>query len=212
FAGIGLVVLELLAVMSRGDIAGLFAGLQEGDATSTHSLAVIAIGLLLLIDGAARLLRTNAAPKAPEQPQVQQPPAAPKVVASPPDVPNGAEVVNLLSLFQEKGRLIDFLMEDIATYSDAQVAGAARVVHQGCSSVVKDYFRIVPVHQGTEGEAITVERQVSPRTFRLVGHVRGEPPFTGKVLHRGWRASEVKLPKLSAAEGADIIAPAEVEL
>ena len=42
-----------------------------------------------------------------------------------------AEIVSFLATFQERGRLIDFLMDDITTYDDAQVGAAARVVHQG---------------------------------------------------------------------------------
>ena len=47
-----------------------------------------------------------------------------------------AEVVHFLSMLQEKGRLVDFLMDDINAYSDAQVGAAARVVHAGCKGVL----------------------------------------------------------------------------
>ena len=45
-----------------------------------------------------------------------------------------AEIVSFLATFQERGRLIDFLMDDITTYDDAQVGAAARVAPgvQGC--------------------------------------------------------------------------------
>ena len=39
-----------------------------------------------------------------------------------------AEIVHFLAMLQEKGRLVDFLMDDINAYSDAQVGAAARVV------------------------------------------------------------------------------------
>jgi hypothetical protein len=31
---------------------------------------------------------------------------------------------------------VDFLMEDVTTYDDAQVGAAARVVHEGCQSAL----------------------------------------------------------------------------
>ena len=40
-----------------------------------------------------------------------------------------AEIVHFLAMLQEKGRLVDFLMDDINAYNDAQVGAAARVVH-----------------------------------------------------------------------------------
>ena len=36
-----------------------------------------------------------------------------------------------LSLFQKQGRLVDFLQQDIASFSNAEVGEAARVVHAG---------------------------------------------------------------------------------
>src|SRR4051812_9320358 len=38
----------------------------------------------------------------------------------------------ILSMLQREGRLIDFLQEDVAAFSDAEVGAAARVVHEGC--------------------------------------------------------------------------------
>jgi hypothetical protein len=126
------------------------------------------------------------------------------------------ELVNLLSLFQEKGRLIDFLMDDITPYADAQVGAAARVVHQGCSAALREFFTISPVHPGKEGERITLEKQFSPKEYRMVGQVAGNPPYAGTVLHRGWKTAKVSVPRVTAAEEAAkpewIIAPAEVEL
>src|SRR5262245_64089632 len=57
------------------------------------------------------------------------PPAAP---AS--DQPDRA--VQMLALLQRDGRLVDFLMEDLATYSDAQIGAAVRDVHAGCRGVL----------------------------------------------------------------------------
>src|SRR5947208_2990234 len=43
-----------------------------------------------------------------------------------------AEIVSFLATLQERGRLVDFLMEDITTYDDAQVGAVARDVPEGC--------------------------------------------------------------------------------
>jgi hypothetical protein len=133
------------------------------------------------------------------------------------DAESGA--VKLLSLLQEKGRLLDFLMDDIAPYSEQQVGAAARVVHQGCAGVIKQYFDITQVHSGKEGERVTLDKGYSPSQFRVIGRVVGEPPFKGVLLHRGWKTGKINLPRAvtpvtkdASTHGGIIIAPAEVEL
>jgi len=126
-----------------------------------------------------------------------------------------ADVVGFLSMLQVKGRFLDFLMDDITKYADAQVGAAARVVHQGCQGVVRDYFDIAPVcEDGHEGASMTLDRGYDAGRFRLLGRVAGEPPFKGRLLHRGWRTTSVRLPELTgdAPSLHGIIAPAEVEL
>lgn len=141
--------------------------------------------------------------------------AAPEGVAQP--TPSLAEVnpdaaLQLLGLLQREGRLIDFLQEDTSRYSDADIGAAARVVHAGCQKVLREYFSIDPVRSEAEGERVTLESGFDPAAVRLVGNVVGEPPFTGVLTHRGWRASEIRLPKVAVGHGMNVIAPAEVEL
>ena len=149
-------------------------------------------------------------------------PAAAQV--APADVSSGTaatgenEVLGFLGLMQQKGRLLDFLMDDVSKYPDAQVGAAARVVHQGCSAVLRDYFDIKPVAQNAEGSSLTLNKDYDAHSYRLLGRVIGEPPFTGRLLHRGWLTTSVKLPEqrtaAPAVSGAPerVIAPAEVEL
>ena len=40
----------------------------------------------------------------------------------------------------------------------------------------------------------------------------GQAPFTGTLSHRGWQVTQVRLPQLTDARAAAIIAQAEVEL
>jgi len=129
-----------------------------------------------------------------------------------------AEVLSLLALLQEKGRFLDFIMDDVSKYPDAQVGAAARVVHQGCSQVISESFDIRPIFNGQEGAALTLGRDYDAHRFRVVGRVSGEPPFKGRVLHRGWLTTGVKLPEridtaaTTGYQDAGIIQPAEVEL
>jgi hypothetical protein len=135
-------------------------------------------------------------------------------VTEPPESNADADVVILLSIFQEKGRLVDFLMDDIAGYSDAQVGAAGRVLHEGCRAALLEHFGIRPIREEGEGSKVTVPPQYAPDDYRLVGRISGEPPFTGTLVHHGWRAEWVKLPRLvtTSADRLPAIAPAEVEV
>lgn len=126
-----------------------------------------------------------------------------------------AEVVSFLATLQEKGRLVDFLMDDLTTaHADAQVGAAARVVHEGCRAVLQEHFAIRPVREESEGSAVTVAAGYAADEYRLVGKISGDAPFSGKLVHRGWKTERVKLPRVirSAGDRLPTIAPAEVEL
>jgi hypothetical protein len=125
-----------------------------------------------------------------------------------------AEVVNFLAILQEKGRLVDFLMDDITSYSDAQVGAAGRVLHEGCKAVLLEHFGIRPMREEGEGSKVTIPPGYAPDDYRLVGKISGEAPFIGTLVHHGWRAEWVKLPRLIgiSASRPPAIAPAEVEL
>jgi Domain of unknown function (DUF2760) len=125
-----------------------------------------------------------------------------------------AEIVHFLAMLQEKGRLVDFLMDDINVNSDAQVGAAARVVHAGCKGVLQEYFRVNPIRTEQEGSTVQVPSGYSADEYRLIGKVAGPAPFSGVLVHRGWKADMVKLPRLlrRAADRLPAIAPAEVEL
>lgn len=124
-----------------------------------------------------------------------------------------AEIVAFFALLQEKGRFVDFLMDNVAAYDDAQVGAAARVVHQGCREVLNEHFKIIPVSAASEGSPVTVPAGYAPDEYRLVGKISGEPPFTGTLIHKGWKTEFVKLPRIiKTGDRLPGIAPAEVEL
>ena len=169
--------------------------------------AIAGMALLLLIALIAERPKTMAPVQTTPEP-VQLP------ATEPPESKADADVVNLLSIFQEKGRLVDFLMDDIAGYSDAQVGAAGRVLHEGCRAALLEHFGIRPIREEGEGSKVTVPPQYAPDDYRLVGRISGEPPFTGTLVHHGWRAEWVKLPRLvtTSADRLPAIAPAEVEV
>ena len=125
-----------------------------------------------------------------------------------------AEIVSFLAIFQERGRLIDFLMDDITTYDDAQVGAAARVVHQGCKTALEEHFRIGPIREESEGSSVTISAGYAADEYRLIGKINGPGPFSGTLLHHGWKTNSLNLPRLVRAdpERLPTIAPAEVEL
>ena len=137
-------------------------------------------------------------------------PAAP-AQPTPPEISDRA--VQVLALLQREGRFIDFVLEDLAAYSDAQIGAAARDVHAGCHRVLERYVTLEAILPGREGEAVTVgqDHPIDPAAVHLVGNVAGKPPFRGTLLHPGWRASRVQLPPLGTTDRT-IVAPAEIEL
>ncbi|HBZ07220.1 MULTISPECIES: DUF2760 domain-containing protein [Massilia] len=120
--------------------------------------------------------------------------------------------LQLLTLLQREARLIDFANENLAAYADADIGAAARVVHEGCARVLKEHFTIQPVRSEAEGARVTLEEGFDAASVRLTGNVVGKAPFKGTLSHRGWRATDVRLPQLAKEHDASVIAPAEVEL
>jgi hypothetical protein len=157
----------------------------------------------LYIDGASTVADSGAKPSLPESPP------APKAVLQE-SGPDSALV--LLSLLQKEGRFLDFLQEEVSGYSDQEVGAASRVVHDGCRRVLDDHLSIAPVRDEAEGSQVTLHKGFDPSAERPTGHVVGEPPFTGSLVHRGWRALDVRLPQVASSRDVRILAPAEVEL
>ena len=134
-------------------------------------------------------------------------PAAPPAAA----VETSDRAIQMLALLQRDGRLVDFLMEDLAAYPDAQVGAAVRDVHAGSRSVLTRYATLGPVMNDEEGQTVTVPRGTDAASVKVIGHAVGEPPYRGVLRHRGWEVSRLELPPLPAT-GRTIIAPAEVEI
>jgi len=144
----------------------------------------------------------------------EAPPAAPVISAPPAAKPSArSDAVGLLAVLQREARLIDFLMENISTYDDAQVGAAVRDVHRGSAAVVQRVFALKPVVSEAEGASITVPAGVDASRMRLTGNVSGQPPYRGTLRHAGWEATKVELPEWSGSpDAARVVAPAEVEV
>jgi hypothetical protein len=201
--------MRVLSIIAAVVLVALTTLMQVPEASAYHShlsLASLAVAGLLLL---AILL--NRRGKAEPRPIVAE-------AAKPPTIAGAtnqadAEVVSFLAALQDKGRLIDFLMDDLTTYADAQVGAAARVVHEGCKTVLQEHFSIRPVRDESEGSAVTVAAGYAADEYRLVGKISGEAPFSGRLVHRGWKTERVKLPRvIRSGDRLPTIAPAEVEL
>lgn len=130
---------------------------------------------------------------------------------APPAPPPTDAALRLLGSLQEEGRLVDFLEEDLGSYSDDQIGAAVRGIHEGCRKALRERIAVEPVLRGAEGETVTVEVGFDPVAIRLTGNVTGTPPFRGVLRHAGWRAVSVVVPERSGHDPR-VIAPAEVEL
>jgi hypothetical protein len=124
-----------------------------------------------------------------------------------------SEALTLLAVLQREGRLVDFLKEPIASYSDAQVGAAVRDVHKGCSVVIERMFAPQPLAPAAEGSQVEVPKGYDPLEYRLVGNVMGDAPYQGTLCHSGWKATQCELPEWTGSDSSLlVIAQAEVEI
>ena len=136
--------------------------------------------------------------------------AAPAAEA--PKVSDGA--LQMLFILQRDARLIDFLMEDIASYTDDQIGAAVRTLHAECKASLNRHFALNPVIDGVEGtyQSVDGSRAPDPNRIKLIGNVPANGKVAGGTLrHRGWMAASVNLPSLGKQDPA-ILAPAELEV
>jgi len=123
--------------------------------------------------------------------------------------------LRVLAVLQRDGRLIDFLEENIDSYSDVQIGAAVRDIHRGCRKALHEYLKIEPVMNAKEEDPVTIAADFDPAAIRLVGNIDGSPPFRGVLKHHGWRARASQLPALPATRSGDdssVLSPAEVEI
>jgi hypothetical protein len=132
--------------------------------------------------------------------------------AAPPPKPQFSPAdgaVQILGILQRDSRLVDFLMEDIAPYSDEQVGAAVRDIHIQARQSLDRYLKLAPVVDAVE-ETVVNTAGLESASYKLIGNVppSGKAP-SGLLRHKGWKAEKVDLP---AAKATQILAPAELEI
>ena len=204
---------RLLALLAAGVAcgAGNYALVQSGEPlTDPPRLALLVggpvlVGLLGWLFG-PRALSAPIAIAAADAPDAAEPAPPP-----PPSDPPETAALRLLATLQEDGRLIDFLSEEVAPYSDEQIGAAVRGIHESLGKALRACVGFEPVMTGTEGDEVTVVAGFDPGAIRLVGNVSGQPPFRGVLRHAGWRVTTIAVPERRGQDDR-VLAPAEVEI
>ena len=199
---IAIIVVLLLVVVNALQLLPAASAFQIYLSGGAVALSLVALIAILIERGPSRDNRSAGAEAARPMPVTTRANQA------------DAEIVSFLAMLQARGRLVDFLMDDINAHADAQVGAAARVVHAGCKTALMGHFRISPVRAESEGSMVQVAAGYSPDEYRLLGKISGPAPFSGVLVHHGWKTDTVKLPRVlrSSTDRLPAIAPAEVEL
>lgn len=185
---VGIILWALIQMVARGAIANArSAGLAEGRESASASES------------------PKPAPIPKPEPAKPSPPVDTNAF-----IETGA--AQMLAILQRKGRLIDFLQEDISPYEDAQVGAAVRSIHQGCKDALAEAVNLQPIFDDAEGSNVTVKAGFDAASIRLSGNVSGDPPFAGALRHRGWQVESFSLPQKTGGGGETVIAAAEVEV
>src|SRR5262245_41650362 len=59
-----------------------------------------------------------------------------------------SEPIRLLALLQREGRLLDFLLEDIAGAKDEQIGAGVRDLHKKAKKVIEEHLTLEPILPG----------------------------------------------------------------
>jgi len=125
--------------------------------------------------------------------------------------PSSEPAIQLLALLQKEGRLLDFLSEDIQSYGDADVGAAVRSIHAGCRGLLDERVRLEQILEGSEGDSVEVPAGFDASSISIIGSTPSAFPARGRLVHRGWRVTELRLPTPPPGADARVAAPAEVE-
>ena len=196
FSRIAIAIGSFFAILGNGRLAGDVHRLRSGEP--------------LAADAPPREVRIEVPVEKIVEVRVEVP--IDKIVEKVVTAPSHTAALQLLGLLQREARFVDFVQEDTASYSDADIGAAARVVHEGCRKVLRAHFTIAPVRNEAEGSRVTLAAGFDATEVRLTGNVVGQAPFTGTLGHRGWHVTDTRLPQLTDDKAAAVLAQAEVEL
>lgn len=168
-----------------------------------------------IADGPAALAAPES--KRDEVASKPQPVAPPETREPTPPADEGAlrgeGALLLLGLLQREGRLVDFLQQDIASFEDADVGAAARVIHDGCRKILGSRFSLEPIRSEAEGKTLELDAGFDAHAIKLTGNVSGSGKATkGTLKHKGWRATKAELPEPTKGHDGRIVCQAEVEV
>lgn len=135
-----------------------------------------------------------------------------KLIPEPTKVEADLSHLRLLSMLQHSSRIIDFLKEDISSYDDAQIGAAVRKIHEDSGKCLEELVTIRPVIDQNEGTKYHVPQGYDSTKIKVVGNVKGEPPYSGVLVHAGWKAHKRSLPKNVSEQTGEVICPAEIEI
>ena len=145
-----------------------------------------------------------------ETPKPDEKPIPPKSVQPP--QPARSDAVTLLATLQREARLVDFIMEPLDDYSDAQVGAAVRDVQRDSRGVLERLFQPAPVVEQEEGSQVKLASGDHHRV-RRTGDGDLEHATSGQLVHHGWQVAKCELPKWTGDAAARlIVSPAEVEI
>lgn len=180
---------------------------QCGWCLAVHAGGPLLLGIVAAVVAGMRPTAAGGDAAPPKKARAAQKAAEP---VAPPAPPSSDAALRLLALLQQEGRLVDFLLEDIAAYDDAQVGAAVRSIHAGCRAVLDERVALERILEGEDGATVAVPEGFDAAAIRVTGNVAGKPPFRGTLQHNGWRVVRINLPESST--DARIVAPAEVEV
>ena len=123
-------------------------------------------------------------------------------------------ILDFIELLQRNGRFMDFVMGDITSIDDQTVGAASRVVHQGLSSLVKEFMSVESIRNEAEGESVQVGSDEALFNYNFIGGDDLSLPKEGRLVHKGWRISKLNLPKRTEDRSAQdkVVQRAEVEI
>lgn len=198
------------AAASGGDLAGALRSAWASGALLWLAVPVAGplLVALVLLAGARR--RGGARPSEDQPPTAVAGPTAKP--SSPQQPPPDAVGLRLLAVLQEEARLVDFVREDIESYSDEQVGSAVRGIHGALRKALDQRLTVEPILPGDDGDAVQVPAGFDPGLIRITGSPSGVPPYRGTLRHGGWRARDVRLPRPTEGGDPTVLMPAEVEV
>ena len=119
--------------------------------------------------------------------------------------------IQVLSDLQKKGRLIDFLEEDLSQYEDEDIGSSVRSIHDECKGVLSKILVKEKILDQEEESSVRVNKDHDIHSMKLSGRVSENFPLKGLLVHPGWRVKKVELSR-RPEKAAEVLAPAEIEI